>query len=207
MNFSNYADFRNKVQVQFDGDDISTSDLSVDVLDTIIGAGEQRIYRDLRSSTQDAPLSLTITSNVATLPADFLELRGAPYVAKWGVAIYAPWEALQNQIQLGANTAPNPVYYTFEGDTMIFYPALATGIVVTGRYYKRFADISTGLNALFTRHSDVFLYASLAASAPFLGELTRLPIWEQTYTGLVQAANEQERRRVTRGSKLQTRVA
>lgn len=190
-----------------DGDDISTSDLSVDVLDLIIGAGEQRIYRDLRSSTQDTALSLTITSNVATLPSDFIELRGAPYVSTFGVAVYAPWEAVQNQIQLGADTANAPVFYTFQGDTMIFYPALATGVSITGRYYKRFADISTALNALFTRHADIFLYASLAESGPVLGEMTRTPIWEQKYVSLVQAGNEQERRRVTRGSKLQTRVA
>ena len=207
MNFSSYTDFRNRVQVMLDGDDISTSDLSTSVLDTIIGAGEQRIYRDLRSSTQDASLSLTITANVATLPADFLSLRGAPYVGGNAVATYAPWEAVQNRIQLGANTANYPVYYSFEGDTMIFYPIQATGAVVTGRYYKRFADLTSGLNALFTRHPDVFLYAALAESAPFLGEQSRLQIWEGKYQGLVQAAGDQETRRVTRGSKLSTRVA
>jgi hypothetical protein len=90
---------------------------------------------------------------------------------------------------------------------MQFYPLQADGTVITGTYIKRFADISTGLNALFTRHSDLFLYAALAESAPFLGELTRLPIWEQKYASLAQAVNEEERRRVTRGSKLQTRVA
>lgn len=206
MNFSNYADFRNKVQTMLDGDDISTSDLSVTVLDLIISAGEQRIYRELRSSTQDSALSLTITSNVATLPADFLELKGAPYVSTFGVATYAPWEAVQNLIQLSPSTS-HPVRYTFQGDTMIFYPLQATGIVVSGRYYKRFADISTGLNALFTRHPDVFLYASLAESGVFLGEMTRAPAWESKYQSLAMAANEQERRRITRGSKLSTRVA
>lgn len=207
MIFSNYADFRNKIQVGLDGDDISTSDLSVDVLDLIIAAGEARIYRDLRSSTQDTALSLTISSNVATLPSDFIELRGAPYVVSFGVATYLPWEVMQNQIQLAADTATSPFYYSSQGDTLIFYPVLATGVQVVGRYYKQFADISTGLNAFFNRHPDVFFYAALSSSAPFLGELTRLPIWEQTYTSLVQSANEQERRRMSRGSKLQTRVA
>ena len=56
MNFSSYADFRTKTQQGIDGDDISQSDLSVQVLDLIIGAGEQRVYRDLRSSTQDTAL-------------------------------------------------------------------------------------------------------------------------------------------------------
>src|SRR5258706_9865035 len=208
MTFSNYADFRNKVQVLLDGDDISTSELSVDVLDVIIGVGEQRIYRELHASCQDTSTTLAITSNVATLPSDFIELRGAPYVSTFGVAIYAPWEAVQNQIQLGANSAVAPVYYTFQGDTMIFYPLLGTGVSVAIQYYKKFTDIATGgLNALFNRHPDVFLYAALSASGPILGETTRTGVWERIYTGVMDAAKEQELRRVTRGAKLQTRIA
>lgn len=209
MNFSNYQDFRNKVQVMLDGDDISTSDLSVTVLDLIIGAGEVRIYRELHSSTQDVAFSLTTTNNLMALPADFLEIRGAPYVGLKAAATYAPWEAVNNAIQLqdASVIVSNPVRYTFQGDNLLFFPKQADGTLITGQYYKRFADISTGLNALFNRHPDVFLYASLAESGPFLGETARTPVWEQKYTTLVTAANEQERRRVTRGSKLQTRVA
>jgi hypothetical protein len=206
VQFANYVDFRNKVQVLLDGDDISTSDLSTDVLDLVIGAGEVRIYRDLRSSVQDTALSLTVTGGAAAVPADFLELRGAPYVFGCGVASYVPWEALTDLTQRAARNASGPIRYSFQGDSMIFYPTVPDSTVVTGQYYKRFADISTGLNALFNRHPDLFIYAALSSSAPFLGEMTRLPIWEQTYTGLVESANEQERRRVTRGSKLATRL-
>ena len=206
MNFSNYADFRNKVQVLLDGDDISTSDLSVATLDLVISAGEQRLYREFRSSTQDTALSLTITSNVATLPTDFLELRGSPYIGTNAPTKYMPWEELQGRLQSDPGGG-NAIFYTFQGDTMIFWPLQATGTSVTGRYYKRPADISTGLSSTFTRHPDLFLYAALAESGTFLGEMTRLPAWEQKYVTLVSAANEQERRRVTRGSKLQTRVA
>jgi len=205
VQFNSYPDFRNRVQSLLDGDDISESDLSVPILDTIIGAGEVRVYRDIRSSTQDTALSITATNNVAPLPADYLELKGAPYTPKFKTAKYEPWEVVQNYIQTGCTLSGQVTFYTFEGDTMIFYPPQDGAI--TGRYYKRFADISTGLNALFTRHPDLFIYAALSESAPFLGETTRLPIWQDKYSELAQAANEQERRRVTRGSKLATRVA
>lgn len=205
MNFASYADFRNRVQSLLDGDDISQSDLSVQVMDTIIGAGEVRIYRDIRSSTQDAALSITATNNSAPLPADYLELKGSPYTAKFKTAKYEPWEVVQNYIQTGCTLSGEVTFYTFEGDNMIFYPP-QTG-TITGRYYKRFADISTGLNALFTRHPDLFIYAALSESGPFLGEMERLPVWQGKYSELAQSANEQERRRVTRGSKLATRIA
>lgn len=205
MQFANYAAFREAVQTLLDGDDISQSDLSVSTLDIIIGSGEIRVYRDLRSSVQDTALSLTVTNNTATVPADFIELKGAPYIAGFLAAKYAPWEQVQNNIQTGSAQALRTWLYSFQGDTMIFYP-VQDGSTITGRYYKRFNDISTGTNALFDRHPDVFLYAALAESGPFLGD-PRLPVWEQKYQGLVQAANESERRRVTRGSKLTTRVA
>lgn len=206
MQFSSYTDFRNRLHTLLDGDDISQSDLSTSVLDTLIGAGEQRLYRVMRSSTQDTALSLTVTSNTAALPSDFLELRGSPYVAANMPAVYAPWEAIQQKIQTGTQNANHPVYYSFEGDNLIFYP-VQSGVTVTGRYFKRFSDISTGLNALFNRHPDVFLYAALAEAGQFLGDSVRTPIWEQKFAALVGEANEQERRRMTRGSKLSTRIA
>ena len=206
MNFSSYPDFRNHVQSLLDGDDISQSDLSVPILDRIIGAGEVRIYRDVRSSTQDTLLSLTVTSNVAPLPADYLEMKGSPYTPGFRTCTFEPWEVMQNYIQARSKTMSNVLYYGYEGDTMIFYPP-QDAVTFSGRYYKRFADISTGLNAFFNRHPDLFIYAALSESAPFLGEQTRLPIWQGKYTEISQSVNEQERRRMTRGSKLQTRVA
>lgn len=208
MNFSSYADFRTKFQQMFDGDDISQSDISVPVMDLIIGLGERRIYRQLRSSTMDVSLSVSVTGNLAPLPADFLELKQSPYVGLKVQATYAPLEALQNALNLQSGTVDNvsPLRYSFEGDNLVFYPLQADGTVVTGRYYKQFADISTGLNALFIRHPDIFLYAALAESGPFIGD-DRTGAWESKYESLMQAANEEERRRITRGSKLQTRVA
>lgn len=206
MNFSNYPDFRERLHVLLDSDDISTSDLSTDVLDTIIGMGEQRVYRDLRSSAQDAQLTTVTASNLAALPADFLELRGSPYVGAFRVAVYEPWEVIQNYIQVGGRTDSHPIYYSFQSDALIFYPIQADGTAVTGQYYRRYPDLVIGLNPLFTRHPDVFLYAALSSGGSFLGEQERTQTWEAQYTQLVQQANEQERRRYTRGSKLATRV-
>lgn len=207
MIFASYAAFRVATQQLIDGDDVSQSDLSVPVLDLIISAGERRIYRDVRSSSQDVTLSLVTASNLAAVPANFIEMRGAPYVANKGIATYAPWEEVVDLVNVGGTNTSNPVRYTFQGDAILFYPAQADGTTVTGRYYQKFADIATGLNSFFNRHPDLFLYAALAESAPFLGEMTRLQIWEGKYKELSEAVNEEERRRMTRGSKMATRVA
>ena len=214
MVFADYAALRTTVQTLLEGDDISQSDLSVAVLDTLIGLGEVRIYRELHSSTQDTPFSQTTTNNQCALPSDFLEMHGAPYVGTFKVAVYKPWEYLQNCIQLEAafsdwyGQANHPVWYSYQNDSMFFYPVMPDGTTVVGQYYKRFGDLAvSGLNALFNRHPDVFIYAALAESAPVLGETARLPVWQQAYTSKLEEANEQERRRYTRGGKLATAVA
>lgn len=208
MQFANYADFRAKFQMMFDGDDISASDISGDVLDLIIAAGEQQCYRELRSTTQETPLSVTVTSNLAPLPADFLELKGSLYIGSGkATASFAPGQQIQDAIQTRASVASSaPVLYTMQGDSFLFYPVQGDTTIVLGTYIKRFPDLSTGLNAMFNRHPDVFLYAALAESAPFLGEMSRLPVWKSMYEERIAAAIMQELRRRTRGSKLQTRV-
>lgn len=212
MNFSSYSNFRVAVQQLIDGDDISQSDLSVEVLDLLIAMGERRIYREVRSSTQDTAFSLTTTNNLVTLPSDFIELKGPPFVATFQVCEYVAWEVIQNSINLLVNlngTFPgSPIYFSYQNDQILFYPHQPDATVVTGQYYKKFADISLGvLNALFTRHPDLFVYAALAESGPFLGELTRLPIWKESYFNLLQGVNDEERRRYKGRGKLQTKVA
>ena len=206
MTFASYAAFRAAVQTLLDGDDISQSDLGVATLDLIIAAGEDRVYRNLRSSTMEAALTGTASGNALALPSDFIELKNIR-IAGFKSAVFAPYEAMESLIQQSTTTSARSAWYSFEGDSLVFYPKLPDGTAITGRYIKRFSALSGGLNALFNRHPDIFLYAALAESAPFLGEMTRLQIWEGKYQTLVTDANEQERRRQTRGSKLSTRVA
>lgn len=205
MNFASYALFRTAVQTVIDGDDISQSSISTAVLDLIIGAGEQRVYRDVRSSTQDASFSITISENLAPLPADCMEVSSV-YFPNFPSLTYEAFEVLQTNLQLGTNsTSANARRFSLQGDSLIFDPAQADGAIVLGQYYKRFPDIVTGLNTFFNRFPDLFMYAALAESAPYIGEVIRLPEWKERYVTIAQSANEFERRRASRGSKLATR--
>lgn len=207
MQFSSYSQFRTRVQQVIDGDDISQSSISVAILDLIIAAGEERIYRDVRSSTMLGSLSLTVAGNLAPLPTDCLELRSV-YFAGWPALTYAPLEAIETLLQINTNEVTHPKRFSQQGENLIFYPAQPDGAICLGSYYKRFTDIALGtLNAFFTRVPDLFLYASLAESAPYIGEKDNLPEWKERYLTIAQSANEFERRRVSRGSKLATRVA
>jgi hypothetical protein len=215
MVFSNYADFRNKLRQLIDGDDVSVSSISTNILDLIVSAGEQRVYRDVRSSTQDTSLSVNVTSNTAALPTDCIEIKNLHFSGNRSLR-YCPYEELEARVQLqnsvsaGSITGEiDTVWYSMEGDSIIFWPTVKDNSTLNGRYVKRFPDIATNDitgNTFFARFPDLWLYAALSESAPYVGEQQRLPIWEAKYVELRVAANLFEQRRVRQGSKLQTRV-
>ncbi len=207
--YANYAAFRTQVQQLMDGDDVSTSSISTSIMDAIIATGERKLYRDVRSSTQDTALSLTVSGNSAPMPVDLIELRSV-YVANGFPATYMPYEQLQAKLQRGTSYATSPYYYSSEGDNIVFYPPQPDGTTISGRYYKRFCSIVTeGLtgNTYFARFPDLWIYAALLESAPFIGESSRFPVWQQRYEEIAATVANFERRRYTRGSKLSVRVS
>jgi hypothetical protein len=192
-----------------DADDLSQSTISVPVLDLIVSLGEKRLYRDVRSSAQDAALTLTVTGNTAPLPPDAIEVRSLYFTN--GVALeYMPYEQIQTRLQLQGQTARKPIFYSQQDDTVVFWPMQGDGTVILGRYYRQFGSIVTqGLqgNTFFARWPELWLYAALTEASPYIGEVTRLPIWEQRYQQCANDIRDTERRRRTGGSKLVTRVA
>lgn len=213
MNFSNYAAFRQAVQQIIDGDDISQSTISVTILDLIISTGEQRVYRDVRSSTQDTLFSGTSLSNVIALPADCIEIKSL-YPPGFPTLDYMPYQQVASKIQLNQAawngiTQGQAQVYSLEGENIIFWPTLTDGTLINGRYIKRFPDIAvSGLtgNTFFARFPDLWMYAALSESGPYVGEKDRLPEWKERYAQIATAANEFEKRRARAGSKLTTRV-
>lgn len=204
MNFANYAEFRTRLQQLIDGDDISQSDLSAAVLDQIVDMGEQRVYREVRSSAQDAAFSVAVSSNAVTLPSDLLQLRSVYFASNVPIEI-VPLERLY---AYQTDTASgNAIFAAHVGDTLVFWPSQSSGTLI-GRYYKKFSDISAGItsNTLFARHPDLFLYAALSEAAPFISD-ERLQVWEQKYRAVRDFVNNEEKRRVWSAGKVQTRVA
>lgn len=215
MNFATYADFRTSVLKMIDGDDTNSVALSQSTLDLLIAMGEQAVYYGmtgvqsvlppLRCAEMEAPLAITATGNVAQLPADCLELIRVQVSGEYPMD-YVAEEGQLRLLKAGGGSGASRKY-TQQGLNLLFFPAITDGTVVAGRYYKKAADISSGtLNAAFNRYPDLWLYAALAESAPFIGEDGRLPMWKTQYAGRLMAALANERQRFTHGSRL-TQVA
>ena len=201
MEFADYDEFRASVLILADGDEATIDTFSTQTLDLIIGLAENRVYRDLRASSMLAPLSVAISNNAATLPADLIELKEVYLDATRPIEI-VPLERLRT-LAGGGNT----VQAAQDGDTLIFWPA-ASG-TLTGRYYKRPSGLKTGTwanQSTFARYPEAFVYASLVEAAPFLGFTDRVQVWEGKYREALATATREENLRAFGGLHLRVRT-
>ena len=207
MQFANYTDFRTAVLKMIEGSDQVTSSISIDTLDMLIALGETYVYNGppgLRSATMQAPLSLTVAANAVVLPSDCLAVEAA-----W-LSPDEPLEAVsEEELRSKAkwNQGGSVRQYAMAGTGLIFGPTAANGTVLQGRYYRRPADLKTaGLNSTFSKYPEVFLFAALAKSAPFIGDDERIPMWEMQFTQYMNSANTLERNFAYMGSRLRQRA-
>ena len=203
MNFANYAAFQVAVQQLIEGDDL-TNTFSQSTLDLIIGLGENRVYRELRVSTMLSPLSLVVTSNVATLPTDLIQLKEV-YLDPTKPFEIIPLQRLRVFAQDGSTG--NTVYAAQDIDTLQFWP-IVVGTVL-GKYYALPTALKTitWANATtFARYPEVFVFAAMVEAMAFLGFDARIPQWEAKYRQAVLDAKHDIRERVYGGSRMTVRA-
>lgn len=210
MTFADYQAFRVALQWLIEGDEL-TDTFSVNTLDLIVGLGEERVYfgdaatTGLRATSMKMPLSQAVTANVATLPADLLELDEIRFAGESPLEL-VPLERIRMLVEHDGSGGPSR-YAAQDGDTLVFYPE-ASGTLI-GSYYAKPESIITVTWAdatTFARYPALFTYACLFEAALFLGMDSKMPIWEARYRQLADGANLAESKRVMAGSRLRMRA-
>ena len=153
-------------------------------LDDLIRIAELRIEREVQTHDSEAALSVDISSStsMATIPTDFLSLKSA-YVDITGTPSLTQASAdqiYQNRV-LGSYRTGVPQYIAQQGSNFIFWPTPGSGYTIKGSYYARPGTLSSAVYTMFTNNPDLYLYASLAATAPFLKDDKRVQLWEAEY--------------------------
>jgi len=195
-----YAQVRENVRLLIEGDEIGNT-FDTGTLDLLISMGENRVYRSLRADTMRTSASIAPVSNLVALPADLIELERV-FVDGRQVEIVDDWrleELLADNIG-----ASGVAYCAHIGSNLKFWPAATTDATVW-YYAKPAAMLTAGESTTYTRYPEVFLYAAVAESAPFVGEDSRLPMWESKYQQYLADANRVEKYRVFGGGQLRTR--
>jgi len=160
---TNYATLKAAV-----ADWLNRTDLT-DQIPTFIQLAEAGLNRDMRIRPMVVRADATIDSQYTTLPLDYLEmttlyLRTSP-VTKLQ---FLTQEEMQLKKSQGYPTSGTPRYFSVVGASMEVLPA---------------PDSNT-TNWLLTAHPDIYLWASLIASAPYLRDDGRIETWR----GLLGAA-------------------
>lgn len=131
MSIASYSDLLVQVTRLMDGEDVTATELTLGTLNQIVGQAERRIYREVRSRhNEKAFSSLTVTSNLATLPTDF----EASSVVHFGKAplLPVPEEWLREYLNNGATG--DCKYFAEAGASFMFGPSVADATTVQGRY-------------------------------------------------------------------------
>jgi len=197
-----YAQIRERVRLLIEGDEIDAS-FSTSTLDLLISMGENRVYRNLKSSTMyTVSAAQNATSNVLAIPSATLSLDKVIIDGK-AVEVTDLWR-VQAHIDNG-DTATDTIYCAERGDNLIFWPAISDTTNVYLYYYATPTALATTVNSTYERYPELFLYAAVAESAPFLGEDNRIPIWEGKFKLSLDDADRLERWRAYSGSAIRIR--
>lgn len=179
MSIASYSDLLVQVTRLMDGEDVTATELTLGTLNQIVGQAERRIYREVRSRhNEKAFSSLTVTSNLATLPTDF----EASSVVHFGKAplLPVPEEWLREYLNNGATG--DCKYFAEAGASFMFGPSVADATTVQGRYFYRHPDLTSSTfaaNTLMANEPDLFVHAILAEGVAFFAKDPRY--WEAKY--------------------------
>lgn len=179
-----------------DGEDVTIADVSVATLERLTIVAQQRIYTDIRSRFNEKAFSaLTVTSNLATLPSDFKELS----IVHFGKLALVPVTEEVIRDYWSDSSSGDAKYVARSGNSLTFYPSVANGTTVQGKYYFAYPNLADGGtvfadNLLFQESDSLFIYAALVESAPFFGENEKMPVWQSKYQSIATELNKQTHR-------------
>lgn len=171
MSISTYADLQTSVASWLHRDDLTA------LIPDFITLAEAKLNRRLRLRAQETKTTGTVSASVA-LPSGFAQVIALTVTS--GSDTYPVLYKTASEIT-GDNS--NTYYYTIIGDNIVFDP-VESGYTYELTYYAKFDALSSSVNWLLTNAPDVYLYATLMESAPYLKNDPRIQVW----SGLLENA-------------------
>lgn len=201
MSLSPYTDLRNAVTGWLHRDDLAAS--AVD----FIALAEARFRRQLRLRQQmtTAALSTVAGAETVALPSGWLQFHNMRLVAPDRVLDFLP--AVQFRTRYQASDTGAPVHYTVEGSNLVLGPKPDSVYSISAVYYAEVPALSdsASTNWLLTSYPGLYLFASLAEAAPFIGQDARIATWEAKYGAELESARDADRKARSNGSGLRMR--
>jgi hypothetical protein len=168
MALTTYAELQSAIASWLARDDLTA------YIPDFIRLFEAAAARKLKVRPQEATVTLTPTSGVATLPTDYLGYRNVTWSGSptRGLSYVHP-TIFAGYANDGAGV---PSVFTIKGESLLVAPTDDTALSFD--YFQRTAALATGLNWLFTNHPDAYLFGSLCEANAFNKDVDPAGLWK-----------------------------
>jgi hypothetical protein len=160
-----------------------------------IRLGEAMIWRKVRNRATEASETITINAQTVALPTRFLEQRRLYISDSLAPPVFFTPEDFWARY-FSTNATGRPIAYTVEGNNLVFGPTPDSSYSGRVLFYQRPTAMADEVPTLFTENPDLYLYAALVQSAPFLVDDSRLITWGgmlQQILDDIEKANRRDR--------------
>lgn len=214
MTISTYAELKTALEnwsARTDADVTDREDEFIDLTESMLYFGAQdpftgQMIPPLRNSNMQTSTDLTVSSQTAAKPSDYLEairlyISGSPNRDLTYLTPDQFWS------RSGSSTSSKPFYYTIEGDNFVFGPSPDASYTGKLLYYAKFADLdgTDTTNWLITNYPNVYLYGSLFHLFLFTKDDAEAQKFLSLYRSTLKGLTEQQERERVSGSVLTIR--
>jgi hypothetical protein len=184
---------------------LNRTDLTAQI-PTFVQLAHTRLNRDLRLARMETRANADTSAGdpMLVLPDDFLEMRSVRLVTEPPLVLRAANPA---EIEAMGAISGKPSAYATIGRSLRLAPTPDAPITVALTYYAAVPALSeaNGNNWLLTEAPDVYLYAALAESAPYLHEDARVQTWAALYDRALDSLRNADLKARWGGSSLASR--
>ena len=202
MAITTYSELKTAVADFLNRDDLASA------ISNFVALAEASLNRRMRAPEMVTRATVTLDAEYENRPADWLEtiryqISSDPITV---LEFVTPEEAI---IQKTKFSVPGtPLFFSTIGTQFQHVPAPDTSYTGELMYYARVAGLSdtNTSNWLLTANPDIYLYATLVQSAPYLKEDERIGVWAGILDRLMAEYEVAEQRAKTGSSRLVTRT-
>ena len=205
MAISNYSNLQTTIADFLNRDDLTAA------IPTFIQLGEAQMNRDIRHWEMEARVSgqQSQGDQYMQLPADWLETIRFHLTSEGTDAVeLASLASIADKRAAVEDQAGRPRFYAHVRGEFELFPTPDEDTDFELLYYQKIPALSGSntTNWLLDYAPDIYLYGSLAHSAPYLQEDARIAVWAQMYAAAVSQLNAQSERVKNSGSGIRLNI-
>lgn len=154
------------------------------VIPDFIMLAEARINRDLKVRQMLSTVGLTASGGSFPLPSDLISIVRVSYLYSGRDVELQPLPSSDNR-----NARDGVAFgYVVEGSVAKLVGGSGNEDI-TLSYYAKIPAVATTPNWLITAYPDVYLYATLLETAPYIGNDPKIGIWQAGYESAIESLN------------------